>query len=198
MATEENEVERELGTIVERRQRVIWRRAIAEHACSSVNGGWTCTREVGHNGQHAACEAPGSVALVVWGDPENKGAGAAVGWLRRDAALKALREVFGPVDVRLTDSGHDFVVSVDAMERLIEAGTLGPVRDGPVPAAPTGLLARWVKRRRLRNRLIGLCCELEERERDEPIGADDEWAAGRVHGLCQAADLISRVIEELR
>lgn len=91
--------------------------------------------------------------------------------------------------------------------------TLGPM-DTQVPlsapaAAPgevhefdrVGLLERLkrrVERRRLRNRLIGLCCELEERERDEPIGADDEWAAGRVHGLRQAGALLARVIEELR
>jgi hypothetical protein len=130
----------------------------------------------------------------------------------RAKVLDELRGLgFQSVDVRLTDSGHDFLVSLDAMTGFAKLHTSAPGE--ALEWQPRTLLERLghrLERRRLRNRLGEVSMELcefavneshnaEVRGRLGPAGAiPEQRALGKADGFMVAADLVSRVIEELR
>jgi hypothetical protein len=229
MATDEGELAGEMAMMAGE---------FAEPRCGhkSASDGHVCARSAGHAGQHAANRVEGAVGLVFWGHPEREGAGAAIGVLRDHeggpppASTAGAKFHYGVIkmgrrqfatrfrpwydDVEFWEAGEWRPYSIAEFQRReIEAGTLGPLRDGPVPAVPTGLLARLgrrIERRHLRSRLISVSRELTkiaafERHNAEvcgrlgPAGAIlEQRALGKADGFRIADDLVSRVIEELR
>lgn len=117
-------------------------------------------------------------------------------------------------DIQFWESGEWKPYSIaEFQRRQAEAGILGQVRDGPVDAAPAGLLGRLgrrIERRRLRHRLGEVVSELFDWVRTEshnvevctnlgkPGDVPAARAAGKADGFTIAGELIAGLIEELR